>query len=152
MAVYKAFSPRATIQLQMLTEEMLSMARSITGELNASFWIECEGSTASLHMATKTVMDRQKRDLLIASATSRSNEKATTFLGKVSDFFENAMLSDPERNEPDMDLLNDLPHGIFGDPEWDGYERSILRKLADDIKIGIDGGQVEMTVSKRFEE
>ena len=35
--------------------------------------------------------------------------------------------------------------------EWDGYERSILRRLADDVKIGIRGGMVEMTVSKRFE-
>ena len=31
-----------------------------------------------------------------------------------------------------------------------GYERSVLRRLADTIKIAIRGGQVEIIVSKNF--
>jgi len=36
------------------------------------------------------------------------------------------------------------------DAEWDGYEQSTLRRLADTIKIGIRGNNVEMTVIKNF--
>lgn len=36
------------------------------------------------------------------------------------------------------------------DPEWDGYEQSTLRRLADRVKIGIRGSQVDMTVTKCF--
>ena len=35
-------------------------------------------------------------------------------------------------------------------PEWDGYERSVLAKLADDVKVSIKGQEVDMTVSKSF--
>ena len=36
------------------------------------------------------------------------------------------------------------------DAEWDRYEDSVLRKLADEVKIDIRGTKVHMTVLKRF--
>ena len=33
---------------------------------------------------------------------------------------------------------------------WDGYERSILLKVADDVKVAIRGDLVEVTVIKKF--
>ena len=150
VAVYKRLGELETIQLQVLTEEMMSLVRSITGEVKASFWIEFDTVQANLHMTTKAVLDSEKRAELIASSTSRKNEAAKTFLGRVREMFETAMASDPNRFEPNNDILNDLPHGIYEEPEWDGYERSILRNLADDIKIGIEGDTVDITVSKSF--
>ena len=40
VAAYKGMAELDGIQLQVLTEELLSLARSITGELQADFWIE----------------------------------------------------------------------------------------------------------------
>jgi hypothetical protein len=37
-----------------------------------------------------------------------------------------------------------------GDAGWDGYERSVLAKVADQVKVAIRGGVVDMTVSKKF--
>ena len=50
------------------------------------------------------------------------------------------------------DLLNDLPNHIIEclDPEWDKYEQSTLKRLAETIRIGIRGDNVDMTVTKRF--
>ena len=152
VAVYNDFDQLKTVALQLLTEEMLSLARSITGEMKASFWIEVEAGQAALHMTTNTVMDLEKRNLLISAATSRKNEAATTFLGKLRDSLEQAMLSEKAPDEVPEDVLVDLPHGIYGVSEWDGFEKSILRQLADDVKIGIRGNLVEITVSKRFDE
>ena len=43
-------------------------------------------------------------------------------------------------------ILDEAPE----ENEWDRYERSILRKLADEIRIGVRGGNVEMEVVKKF--
>ena len=150
VAVYKGLGEMDTIQLQVLTEEMLSLAHSISGEVNASFWIEFESSEAKLHLTTKAILDKEKRAELIQISTSRKNEAAKTFLGKIRDMFEEAMTAYPEYYQPSDDILHDLPQGIYDEPEWDGYERSILRNLADDIKIGIQGETVDITVSKFF--
>ena len=149
-ADFRGISHLQAVQLQLMTEEMLSMARSVTGELNASFWIEFEGAKADLHLTTQAVLDKEKRAALIASSTSRKNETAKTFLGSLRDMFEEAMAADAEHFVPSNDILKDLPQGIYEEPEWDGYERSILRNLADEVKIGIQGHTVDITVSKRF--
>ena len=39
VAVYTGLSHKESLRLQLCAEEMLSLARSITGEMKASFWI-----------------------------------------------------------------------------------------------------------------
>lgn len=151
VAAYMNLGEQDTIQLQVLTEEMLSLARSIAGDIKASFWIEFETALASLHLTTKAVLDKEKRAEFIASSSSRKNEAANTFLGWIRDKFEEAMTADVDHYEPSSDILSDMPQGIYDDPEWDGYERSILKELADDIKIGIQGDNVDITVIKHFD-
>jgi hypothetical protein len=150
---YNGLDYKNSIRLQLCAEELLSMARSITGEIKASFWIENEQAQYELHLATETVMDKEKRDLLIAASSSRKNEAADSFLGKLRNMFESAMAGSPDHSDdvPD-DALSDLANHTIEctDEEWDGYEQSTLRRLADTIKIGIRGDKVEMTVIKSF--
>ncbi|MBR2606052.1 MAG: hypothetical protein IKE11_10325 [Clostridia bacterium] len=143
-------SRKEALRLRICAEEMLSLARSVTGELQARFWLESEGKKFDLHLSTKTVMDREKRENLIASATSRRNEAANSFLGKLRDAFEAAMVSEQDNSIPE-DVLDDLANHPIEIPEWDEYEQSILRNAADTVKIAIRGGFVDMTVSKSFE-
>lgn len=152
IADFNKLSEKDSLHLQLCAEEMLSMARSITGELKASFWIDCEGSNYDLNMTTETVMDKEKRELLIASSSSRKNEAAKSFLGMLRDSFEQAMLADTDK------VYFELPDEVAADvvgryvegQDWDQYEASTLRKLVDDIKIAIRGGVVQMTVSKKY--
>jgi hypothetical protein len=150
VATYKGLGEMDAIQLQVLTEELLSLAHSIAGKVKASFWIEFENAQADLHLTTKAVLDKEKRAELIASSTSQKNEAARTFLGWLRDQFQEAMASDADHYQPSDDIMNDLPLGVYDNPDYDGFERSILKKLADDIKIGINGENVDITVSKRF--
>ena len=67
---------------------------------------------------------------------------------------EHAMAADVDHSGealPD-DLLSDLPNHVIEclDPEWDKYEQSTLKRLAETIRIGIRGDNVDMTVTKRF--
>ena len=152
VAVYRELSGKAVLHLELMTEEMLCLVRSVTGEMQASFWIEAEGAQYDLHVTTKTVMDKEKRNQLISSASSRKNEAAKTFLGYLRNAFEEAMAAEadhPYNNIPE-EILDDLANHPIEDPEWDGYERSVLRKVADNVAISIRGGVVDMTVSKDF--
>ena len=151
VAVYRELKGKDSLHLELMTEEMLSLVRSVTGEMQASFWIEAEGAQYGLHLTTKTVMDKEKRSQLISSASSQKNEAAKTFLGYLRNAFEEAMVAEADHDIPE-EALDDLAnHPIkTDDMEWDGYERSVLRKVADNVKIAIRGGVVDMTVSKRF--
>ena len=118
-----------SIELQLIVEEMLSMIRSVTGEVKATFWIEWLGRSYNLHVSTRTLMDKTMRSQLISASTSQKNEAANSFLGHLRNAFT----------------------WHEDDPEWDRYEESVLRQLANDIKIDIRGRQVNLTVTRQFD-
>lgn len=153
VAAYTELNERDSLRLQLCTEEVLSLVRGITGEIKASFWIESDGPQYDLHVSTKTAMDMDKRNLLLSVATSRKNEAAKSFLGMLRDIFEETMVVEVRQADAvPSDITNDLVNRVIvcTDPEWDGYEHSTLKKLADVIKVSIRGGVVDLTVSKKF--
>lgn len=152
VARYRGLDHKEELQLRLCAEEMLSLARSVTGEMKASFWLENEGKDFQLHLSTKTVMDKEKRSLLLQSATSRKNEAAATFLGKLRDILEESLASYPDNSDdgiPD-EVYKDLVVHPAENPEWDEFEKSVLRSVADKVKIAIRGGSIDMTVIKSF--
>lgn len=151
-ARFQGLNHKESLRLQLCVEEMLSMARSITGEMLASFWLESVGKKFELHMTTKTVMDKEKRYLLLSSTSDKKNQAANSFLGRLRDAFESAMAADVDRTyfELPPELQGDLSGRIVDNPEWDRYEQSVLFRLADNVQIGIRGGQVHMIVTKSF--
>lgn len=154
VAVYTELNHQDALRLQLCTEEMLSLARSLMSMKEASFWIENEDRRFMLHMSTQGIMDKEQREMLLSTATSTKNEAATSFLGRLRDAFESAMASMPHTSDDiPTDVMDDLVnHEIeLSDPEWDKYERSTLRRLADNIEIAIRGKTVDMTVYKTFD-
>ena len=65
---------------------------------------------------------------------------------------ERAMASDvvTEYVEAPDNVQKDSFSWYENDPEWDRYELSILRNLADNIRIFIRGQQVHMIIRKKF--
>ena len=62
VAAYKSLSPKNTLHLRLLTEEMMGMMRSITGETQGKFWIEDEDGVYELHLQVSTRMNSEKRE------------------------------------------------------------------------------------------
>lgn len=153
VADYEELDHKQSIQLQLCAEEMLSLMKNVAGEEEASFWVETGNKSFCLYLSTKTRMDAEKRANFLSSATTGKNEEAASFLGYLLDVIETTMYTQPEHAEelPD-DVLNDLTNHVIKctDEEWDKYEQSTLKKLADTIKIGIRGDKVVMTVIKTF--
>ena len=123
----------------------------MTGEIQASYWAEGEDKAFCLHVTTKTTMDKEKRNNLISSSSSEKNEITNTFLGRLRDTIEQAIVADGvcHYDNPEADFTEYMNYHP-ADPEWDKYGESILKQLADNITIAIRGGLVEMTVSKVF--
>ena len=138
---------RDTLNLVLLAEEMLGMAGTVTGDLNASFWVEHTGRQYELFLTTQTSMDKKKKKWLKASVRPEKKKKSPQSLQeKLGNIYERALASGSD------DICFDLPAGAdrAASGEWDGFERSVLLRLADTVRIAIYGSEVRMTVRKNF--
>ena len=176
VAAFKGLSRKDTLQLRLLTEEMMGMMRAITGETEGKFWIEDEDGEYQLHLQVKTRMNSEKREQLIEASTSGKNESARGLMGRLRDFFD--WVSDEELSDfssplllPDMFENSTSPTLDWewsmmryeealsnrvnsNDPAakeaWDELEKSVVRHVADDVKVAIRGGIAELIILKKL--
>ena len=174
-AAFRGLEKREALHLRLFAEEMLGMARSLTGEREGDFWIESEGRRFCLHLKVITSMNAEKRKNLLAASSTGKNAAAKGFMGKVRDLFERMLEDGGAAYGAAMDANSafavSVPFGAENAPgiwmlttykqtlhdanasreEWDELERSVISRLADEVKIAIGGDVVEMTVEKTFQ-
>ncbi len=173
---YKGLTGKNALHLRLLTEEMMGMMRSITGETEGQFWIEDEESVYQLHLQVVTRMDSEKRDQLLSAASTGKNESAKGLMGRLRDFFDRG--ADEDIAAFTSPLLYSEMHAYSSTPTldwewsmvqyedalsnrmekndaeareaWDELEKSVVAKVADDVKVAIRGREVEMTIFKKM--
>jgi hypothetical protein len=175
VAEYKGLSRKNALHLRLLTEEMMGIIRSITGETEGEFWIEDNDDVFQLHLRVNTTMDSEKRERLLSTSSSGKNESARGFMGRLRNFFDveadadvaasagplfSAMYSDSSTGSAldyEWSLLRyqeQLNSRGENDPiareAWDELEKSVVAHVADDVKISIRGRTVEMTIVKKM--
>lgn len=163
VAVYKSLDQKDSVHLMLLAEEMTGMVKALTGELTAEFWIETVDDCFELHLRTNTAMNAEKREKLLAVTTSGKNT-AKGFMAKVKSAFE-AAINSMEKGYADavgLGLAETTASIDFSewtlsqykknaqDEDWDELERSIVAKLADEVKVCINGSDVEMIIEKKM--
>ena len=167
IAFVQQLSHKSALHLRLLSEEMMCMMRAIAGDVDGEFWIENKGPGYELHLRCNTFMDDRKRQMLLSASSSGKNEAERGFMGKLRAFFEPAeglpLLYDfnPDGTYSDMawsmrsyqQLLRQyVDQNREGAGEaWDELEKSVVSHLADDVRVGIRGNQVEMTVFRNLE-
>ena len=169
ISVYKDLSSKNAMTLRLLTEEVLAMMRAIAGNVNGEFWLEDHDGVYELHLLVRTLVDEKIRRQLLAASSSGKNEATRGFMGKIRSFFEPSpgvpMFSagfaggapqmyesytwsmedyrDQLRQRHELDQKN-------SEEEWDELEKSVVAKLADDVKVSIRGRNVEMIIVKNL--
>ena len=169
ISAYKGLSPKDTVTLRLLTEEVLAMMRAIAGGVNGEFWLEDQDGVYELHLLVRTLVDEKIRKQLLAASSSGKNEATRGFMGKIRSFFEPSCgvpvfsagigagapqmyesytwsmedYRDQLRQQRELDQRSDQE-------EWDELERSVVANLADDVKVSIRGRNVEMTIVKKL--
>ena len=166
VAQYKDLSHKSALHLRLLTEEVMSMMRSIAGDVAGDFWMETEGNVFSLHLKVNTGMDEAQRKQWLGASTSGKNEATRGIMGKLRAFFE------PAEGLPvvygtdmlDVTMYSDMVWSMReyrekvqeslkmqqGDAQeaWDELEKSVIFHIADDVKVSIKGHTVEMVITK----
>ena len=174
VAAYKEMNPKNALHLRLLTEEMMGLIRSITGDVTGQFWIEDENGVYELHLKTETAMNTLLREKLLEVSTSGQNKEATTFMGKLRDMFERSLEPDGTGRDPLMHSgmmtgsgvtsIDSAAAGVWSfslyksalakgegpQEDWDQLEKSIVANVADEVEIGIKDNQVEMVIYKKF--
>ena len=176
VAAYKGLNKKNTLHLRLLTEEMMSMMRAITGETEGFFWIEDQDNEYQLHLQVRARLSSEKREKLLSAASSGRNESAKGLMGRLRAFFDwssdedlssfsgSLMLPDmyDHSTSPALDwewsmmrYENALSARIEqNDPSareaWDELEKSVVTHVADDIKVSICSGVVEMIIVKKI--
>ena len=177
VAAYKELSAKGALQLRLLTEEMMSMMRAITGETEGEFWIEDEDGLFQLHLRVKTRMNSEKRDQLLSASSTGKNESAKGLMGRLKDFFDREMDEDVAGMGsplvlPDMMEMSNMStlnwewsmssyqhqlsnlvkqHDASATEMWDELEKSVVTHVADDIRVSIRGQQAEMIILKKLD-
>lgn len=171
VAAYCDLSPKSAIHLRLLTEETLGMMRSITGKQNGDFWIENAGEDFELHLKVNTLIDEKRREQLLSASTSGVNEATRGIMGKIRAFFEapgvapsfsgaflpgpvsvhagGAMAWSMEDYREQLRQYRDM-NKEGAEEAWDELEKSVVARVADDVKVSIKGRTVEMTISKKL--
>ena len=175
LAAYKGLSSKDALHLRLLTEEMMGMMRSITGETNGEFWIEDEDGVYQLHLRVATRLSADEREQLLAASSTGKNESAKGLMGRLRDFFDWSSdedldaVSNPlllpdmfDSTSPTLDwewsmiryenaLSARVEQNEAGAKEaWDELEKSVVKHVADDVKVSIRSGIVEMTIYKKL--
>ena len=164
------------LHLRLLTEEMAGMMKSITGATDGCFWIDEENNEYSLHLQVQTRLSSDKREKLLAASTTGKNESARGLMGRLRDFFDwgtdedfeafSSPLLLPDMLEqstsPTLDwewsmaryeraLYTRVEQNDFSAKEaWDELEQSVVKNVADDWKVAIRSGCVEMIIIKKI--
>ena len=176
VAAYKGLSAKDALHLRLLTEEMMGLMRSITGEKEGTFWIEDQDGEYQLHLKVRAMLTSEEREQLLAVSSSGRNESAKGLMGRIRDFFDWGSDEDlatytsplllPDAFEytssPSLDwewsmaryenaLSTQMEQGDQKVREaWDELEKSVVSHVADEVKVSIRSGTVEMIIYKKL--
>ena len=163
-------SSRDAMRMRLMVEEMMSMMRSIIGQLEGKFWIETDDSAYRLFLQTKTLMDAEQRGQLLSASTSGRNAAHRGIMGKIRAFFEPMPVLDtpaflvesieiPGNENGELNwsleayrerLLKRKSASEEAMVEWDELEKSVVSHIADDVEVSIRSNDVELMILKKL--
>ena len=169
VAAMRGLSRHAGLQLRLLAEELFGLLRGIAGDATAYYWIAVAERLYELHMRMQMHMTSELREQLLGVSTSGKNAAVKGFVSRLQDVIYVKLLSiSDDLSSEGANGENPVP-GTASSEEWsmsqfksdidgssdaaelyDELEKSILARLADDVKVSMRGSNVEITVSKTF--
>ena len=174
VAAYKGLSEKDAMHLRLLTEEMMGLMQSVTGADEGEFWIEDEDGEYRLHLLVRTLLSTEKKEQLLSVSASGKNESAKGLMGRLREFFDWGIDEDITSNSlflPDMYEHTSSPMLDWewsmrqyetalsarvakeepgAQEAWDELEKSVVKKVADDVKVYLRRGTAEMVILKKL--
>lgn len=180
-ADYYNITGRCALHLRLLTEEAISMVHGIFDDFRAKFWIESEktkkGMLCRICLQTEKQANREQEEHMLSVASSGKNESARGVMGKIREIVRRSLQSPTSADEQYLRTMNDawVSSGTAGSAdsnfwslqlyrqnlserrteerdEWDELEKSIIAKLADEVKVWLDADSTTVTIEKLIKD
>lgn len=143
-SAYMGLTPEKANTVRLLAEELISFSREVTGESSGRFWVEGNRSKVNLCLRTKAEMNAAKRQELMTLSSNGANASISGFMDKIREM----MIMWGEKGDR-MKISYSKYMEQSSDDETE-LQKAILLSLSDDIKVGILGNAIEITVRKFF--
>ena len=168
---------KSALHLRLLSEEMFGMLRGIAGGVEARYWLETEGKNFEIKMQADVKMTIEMREQFLSASKSGKNEAARGFMGRIRVMIGSFLLSAKEALPYAMinpvasmsvggcagessavwslalyraEVQKYAAENVEAEAAWDELEKSIVANIADDVKVGVKGNRVDLTVCKSF--
>ena len=177
-AAYGGLDGKQTLRLVLLCEELTELLPNLLIFGNGEFWIESRGKKFLIHSAVKAddLLTASDRNEILKLSKSGRNAAASGIMNRIriaaETMLANYVLAGGADKEPVYDDTSPDDYEIAlrdpfaSDDIWslaeyrqkvkedrgaqDELERSIIANIADDVRVGIIGGRVEVTIIKSF--
>ncbi len=172
-AEYLKLDEKTTLRLRLMAEEMICMLPQLLSYGMGRFWIETNQYQIELHLNVKIDKTREYDvGKILSVSTSGKNAAAKGIIGKIAVAVE-SMLGNNETETDDSygvwskgfadydkatiwsleaykDAFKSQDTQQDYSEEWDELEKSILANLADDIRVGVLAGKIDIVVLKNI--
>lgn len=115
-------SQKQSLQMRLLAEELVGMIAEITTDFRGKFWIEGSDGSYDLCLEAETLVNRKKRDELIAVSSSGKDMYVKGIRGKIRGVFESFMLSYDEMDQRELMLTHSTPYSVGGMVDVSAYK------------------------------
>lgn len=167
---------KSKLHLRLLSEELIGLLRGITGDVQATYWVEEDDKSYELHLKSEIMLTQEIHEQLLSVSSSGRNEATKGFMGKLRDMIMVSMLpsstvssaltgfsmgfgtmASPGAASVGADVylwsLSMYRQEIEKNPEdqeIEDLQRSIVANIADEVKVSMKNPKVEVTIFKKF--
>lgn len=174
VAAYNGLTPKQTLQMRLLCEEIDGMLPNVIDDFDGELWIEYEDGVCKINVSIEIPdLNILKKDELISVAKSKKNAAAVGIVGKIRSAVEdflldevavNTLLSAPDTyslstgftagmNYAHIWSLGSYRNTVNKEEKaeaWDELEKSVIASVADDVIVGVKGKRADIIIIKKF--
>lgn len=179
-AEYNGLTPKETIQLRLLAEEMIGMQKGILGFVKGAFYLENKDRVYNLCLHSDIKVEEWTREKFVELSTNKRNVAYSGFMGKIRMTIDSMLnggaddiylssydciggpfiLSYPSFSSASMlredsydqtwTLSGYREEAKKNEDKWDELEKSIVANIADEVIVGARTDYVDIIVVKKF--
>ena len=177
--VYNGITGKDAMHLRLLTEEAVSLVHGILDDFKGDFWLESNRTKNTLSckicLSVEKSADEKQEEEIISISTKKRNESAKGIMGKIREIVRwsvQSSSSDEKSMKNMADAWWNMGAGssnysaplsgywslkVYRDSitdsdgeQWDELEKSIVAKLADEVKVWLNKETTEVIIEKNF--
>ena len=140
---FHVFDSSSAMTLELLTEELITFATNVAGDISGRFWIEGNAKKVKVCVRFDMTLSIQKQSELLTLSSDGENAGTRSIFGMIHDRIMSGINGYASTT---FSLSSAFESGGF----HDDLEKLLISKMSDDVRVSIRGRRVEIVVIKLF--